>query len=70
MPNPDFEGTVPRMRCETCKHWHPLIAVDGHPGAGACSKFADHDLQRLGQSIITLDLSVCSNWQSKAPVLE
>lgn len=70
MPNPEFEGTVPRMRCETCKHWHPHSDVDGHPGAGACGKRANQDRRYMPQTIITLDLSVCSNWQAKATVLE
>lgn len=60
MPNPDFTGTVPRMRCETCKYW------ERHSGSnvriGRCLISA-----RLVEAVCivldTTDLTVCSNWE-------
>lgn len=62
MPNPDFTGTVPRMRCETCKHWRRSRGV-----FGVCM-WSDGGTNDARTVIITTammrttDLTVCSDW--------
>lgn len=38
MPNPDFTGTVPTRRCETCKYWNKMTVGDVDSGFGACHR--------------------------------
>lgn len=65
MPNPDFAGSVPRMRCETCKHWrrwsHPMRVQT----IGWCvmSYFPDNGAPPPFQCGFTTDLTVCSSWE-------
>lgn len=67
MPNPDFEGSVPRMRCETCEHWERWF--DDEP-FGVCgrSRVALTNgtvTEILRNAFPTTDLTVCSNWKKK-----
>lgn len=61
MPNPNFTGTVPHRRCETCKLW--LRIGNSGAAAGHCSLAAN--ASSLYGPLVTLDLSVCSNWTGK-----
>ena len=66
MPNPEFAGNVPRMRCETCKSWSAL----GETRFGFCTAAVFNDpVQPLTTAqatqsymVRTTDLTVCSNW--------
>lgn len=60
MPNPDFTGTVSRMRCETCKHWKWDPSL---PKAGFVSWAHCLHPDRSGIMTVTTDLTVCSNWE-------
>ena len=67
MPNPDFTGSVPHRRCETCKYWHQskLRSVRGLCNLGAYGlSTADSDVNVIleTQAFYTTDLTVCSNW--------
>lgn len=58
MANPDFTGTVPRMRCETCRHWGRVHEATAF---GACRRWS------LSAEVpLTTDLTVCSNWTRKS----
>ena len=66
MPNPNFTGTVPRMRCETCKHWARYATTTmGHCRAFPVRLAANPMV--AGIEVPTTDLSVCSNWTAKEP---
>lgn len=65
MPNPDFTGTVPSRRCETCEFWCGFTSVDGHVGAGTCQQKNNQDRRYAPILTVTTDLSVCSNWSRK-----
>lgn len=57
MPNPNFTGTVPHRRCETCVHWDRHHESSRH---GVCLDYS------LGSEVRpTTDLTVCSNWTAK-----
>lgn len=60
MPNPNFTGSVPHRRCETCKHWRRLGSTSC--ALGEC----EHPVQCVqGMMRVLTDLSVCSNWEQK-----
>ena len=75
MPNPDFTGSVPRMRCETCEHWERVGAgmTRGLCRANTVYNTAPHTVvlpMNSPQSVVadvfhTTDLTVCSNWKKK-----
>lgn len=62
MPNPDFTGTVPRMRCETCEFWKwdQKVPRPDHLSFAWCT----HPTV-IVVPFCTTDLSVCSNWKKK-----
>lgn len=64
MPNPDFEGTVPSRRCETCKWWDWLPKS----AFGLCRNY-EHRMPASQtaaiQHPVTTDLTVCSNWERR-----
>ena len=67
MPNPDFTGSVPHRRCETCVHWERF--ADGVT-FGSCSKAAYSLIEEQVtitsiNPMPTTDLSVCSSWMGK-----
>lgn len=73
MPNPDFTGTVPSRRCETCKSWNRML-FDGKPSQlGVCLfypvgvpvSFEMPNTIGVASVAPMTDLSVCSNWSRK-----
>lgn len=65
MPNPEFTGTVPHRRCETCLYWVRSDVGNGLHVWGEC---------RYGLNVVngtsgrnTTDLAVCSNWEVLHP---
>lgn len=64
MPNPDFTGTVPRMRCETCKHWSRYSSDLPFGACAVSGSFVTHGNLTAASRwpITTTDLTVCSNW--------
>ena len=68
MPNPEFAGNVPRMRCETCKNWG---RQELRPTFGTCmaslvqmKSVTDPTMApiEVADMQVTTDLTVCSNW--------
>lgn len=69
MPNPDFTGSVPRMRCETCQHWFK----QGTARVGQCTQAASAiacGRPNVTPVVLTADLAVCSDWERAASVVE
>lgn len=65
MANPEFHGSVPHRRCETCEHWMRVL-----PAAfvGGCHN--EDNLENLYPQpkrvvAFTTDLAVCSGWKPK-----
>lgn len=71
MPNPNFTGTVPKRRCETCQHWTHFPStrkgscrVNDHHVAVQSAQFAELTVARVAE-LFTTDLTVCSDWTRK-----
>lgn len=72
MPNPDFAGTVPRMRCETCRSWARVMGLTkgqckANVHAEASGSTYNTPSTSIAVSFYTTDLSCCSSWSIKDP---
>lgn len=68
MPNPDFTGTVPRMRCETCKHWDRWVSQRWGLCTASGTVLQSQDtgeIMTMVSNVTTTDLTVCSDWTAK-----
>jgi len=67
MPNPDFTGTVPARRCETCKSWHAWPTKRwGSCDASSYHMTCNNTTASMVSLAVTTDLTVCSDWTCKA----